>query len=177
MIPGTREMLQPTKLLIRLREAEDRAHITANLQQIQAVLGNDPSVQHPPILWRGGHPPLFLFQGSLHVLPCQKKEHSMRIQQDPSTILSTAKRMDAMHKHRCSQFNSQGRMWIILDLIQAVYRGQLYGSACIPQISSREWNYGETHSLPCTTAQTETENVLLMIQKLGRKYLHSLPCT
>lgn len=57
-----------------------------------------------------GRSPVFLFQGSLHVLLCQKKEHSMRIKQDPSTILSTGKWMDAMHKHCCSQFNSQGRM-------------------------------------------------------------------
>lgn len=141
----------------RTVDQEERAHITANLQQ---MLGNDPSVQHPPI-WRGRHP--CCFSKDLHLLPCQKKEHSMRTKQDPSTTLSTGKRMDAMHKHCCSQFNSQGRMWINLDLIQAGYRGQLYGNACILQISSREWNYGETHSLPCTTEQTETENMLLMI--------------
>lgn len=104
MIPVTREMLQLTELLVRLRQAEDRAHSTANLQQ---MLGNDPSVQHPPI-WRVSR--LFLFQGSLHLLSRPKKEHSMRVKQDPSTILSTGKRMDAMHKHCCSQFNSQGRM-------------------------------------------------------------------
>lgn len=130
-------MLQPTELLIRLRQAEERAHITANLQQI---LGTGPSVQHPPMR-RGAHP--CSFSKDLPI-SCQKKEHSMRIKEDPSTTLSTGERMDTMHKHCCRQFNSQGRMWIILDMIQAGYKGQIYGNVCILQISSREWSYGET---------------------------------
>lgn len=166
-------MLQPTELLV---------------DQVKTGWGESSHYSKPaanagkwPISAASSHmegrSPLFLFQGSLHLLSHQKSKHSMRTKQDPSTTLSTGKRMDAMHKHCCSQFNSQGRMWIILDLIQAGYRGQLYGNACILQTSSREWNYDESHSLPCTTGQTETENMLLMIWKLGRQYLHSLSCT
>lgn len=138
MIPVTREMLQPTELLIRLRQRGESSHYS----KPAGNAGNWPisaASSHTE-----GRSPLFLFQGSLHLLSQQKKEHSMRLKQDPSTTLSTGRRMGAMHKHCCRQFNSLGRMWIILDLIQAGYRGQLYGNACILQISSREWNYGET---------------------------------
>lgn len=160
-------MLQPAELLIRLGWGE-----SSHYSKSAPNAGNWPISEACSHM--EGRSPLFLFQGSLHLSSCQKKEHSMRTKQDPSTTLSTGKRTDAMHKHCCSQFNSQGRMGIILDLIQAGYRGQLYGNACILQISSREWNYGETHSLPRTTEQTETENMLLMIQQLERQYLPTL---
>lgn len=93
------------------------------------------------------------WEGSLQLLQCQGKEHSMRIKRDPSTILSIGKQMDAIHKHRCSQFNSQGRMWIILDLIQAGYRGRLHGRPHILKIPTSKWNYGETQNLPCKIEQ------------------------
>lgn len=49
IIPVTIKIAQPTKLLIsRPQQAELSTQIIVNLQQVQQLLGNDPSGGHPP---------------------------------------------------------------------------------------------------------------------------------
>lgn len=50
MIPVTTEIPQPVKLsIVRLRQAEKKAYMTGNLQQIKMLLGNEPSDGDPPL--------------------------------------------------------------------------------------------------------------------------------
>lgn len=49
IILATIKIAQPTELLIsKPQQAELSTQITVNLQQIQQLLGNDPSGGHPP---------------------------------------------------------------------------------------------------------------------------------